>query len=254
MIFYTSVFALSFSSAVEDLDAVEYSIQEEYVAQINFEVLGHLDPAIRSRINMNFLARFTNTEPALLAPYKNEMVGVIDSTSPKLSPLSTSDSVQSLHRCFSLILQKSHDTSCTNHSSYNHNWNNNFMKLKRSNTISGISSITMEESKCSISPVKFVVQCEGEQNEGAVKNLLKVVTGSWLVTSSLASMPDISNEMVRMKEKKSDGMEEDSEDIVYCVDGDNECAVGMEDRECALVMDREKYAVGVESGGYEEDQ
>lgn len=209
-----------------DLDAVEYSIQDEYEAQINFEALDRLDPDIRSRIDMDLLAKLTNTEPALLVP-KNVEEGSCDN--PKLSTMSKSGSLQSLHRHFSLSLQKSHDTlSCaSNRSSYNHNDNPSI--IKRSKSASGVSSITMEESEGSVSPIKFVVQCMGEQNVGEVKDLLKVVTGSWLANSSLSSMPNMENKNTRVRPRGSVG-------------GNGEGAV-------CLVGGEDKYAVGVTSGG-----
>lgn len=55
---------------MRDLDAMEYSYQDEYEARINFDVLDQLEPSLRAKIDMDFLAQLTNTDPALLAKYK----------------------------------------------------------------------------------------------------------------------------------------------------------------------------------------
>ncbi len=55
---------------MQDLDAVEYSIQEEYEARINFEALESMDPEIRARIDLDLLGQLTNTSPEQLAPFK----------------------------------------------------------------------------------------------------------------------------------------------------------------------------------------
>ena len=49
---------------------MEYVYQDEYEARINFEVLDELDPSMREKIDLDFLAHLTNTDPVLLAKYK----------------------------------------------------------------------------------------------------------------------------------------------------------------------------------------
>lgn len=83
-------------------DDMEYSYQEEYEACINFDVLDKLDPSLREKIDLDFLAQLTNTDPALLEKYKvkteaSEGDRATNSfgSSPQLHPLSSSQS--SLH-------------------------------------------------------------------------------------------------------------------------------------------------------------
>ena len=86
------------SLSVRDLDGMEYEYQDEYETRINFDVLDNLEPAIRAKIDLDFLAHLTNTDPALLAKYKvhtsTEGDTPINSfcSTPILRPLSTSQS------------------------------------------------------------------------------------------------------------------------------------------------------------------
>lgn len=49
---------------------MKYVYQDEYEAWINYDVLDELDPSIREKIDFDFLAQLTNTDPALLEKYK----------------------------------------------------------------------------------------------------------------------------------------------------------------------------------------
>ena len=49
---------------------MKYVYQDEYEAWINYDVLDTLDPSIREKIDFDFLAQLTNTDPALLEKYK----------------------------------------------------------------------------------------------------------------------------------------------------------------------------------------
>ena len=82
-----------------DLDGVEYCVQEEYEAKINFQALDSLDPAIRAGIDMDLLAKITNTDPSLLDKYR-----VADGSLVRSPSIISQDS---LHRHLSLTV---HDT------------------------------------------------------------------------------------------------------------------------------------------------
>ena len=84
---------------MSDLDAVEYCIQEEYEAKINFDALERLEPSIRAGIDMDILAKLTNTDPALLDKYRVEDSDIPVVCSPSVI------SQESLHRNLSITVQ-----------------------------------------------------------------------------------------------------------------------------------------------------
>lgn len=86
--------------SVPDWNTLEYCIQEEYEAKINFEALEKLDPAIRAGIDMDVLASITHTDPALLAKYKPRIPQESTSNTPKSirSPAQCLSRSSSLHR------------------------------------------------------------------------------------------------------------------------------------------------------------
>ena len=212
---------------MRDLDAVEYSIHEEYEAQINFAALDRLDPVTRSNIDMRLLARLTNTDPDMLIPYQNQEEGV----SPKSCLKSRSNSVQSLYKEFSQRCKKNHDINTTsNRSGKNCKPGVSSKTLERANTIadfqSCISSVSVKEGEGSDGPVRFVIKCNSEQNVGEAKNLMRAVVGSFLVGSSAVSSSKMKNGS--RKVKRSASMTEDISSTV-CHGYADECVVKSEE-------------------------
>lgn len=72
---------------------MKYVYQDEYEAWINFDVLDTLDPSMREKIDFDFLAQLTNTDPALLEKYKAQ---------PQLDIASEGDRDMTTQSCGSL--------------------------------------------------------------------------------------------------------------------------------------------------------
>ena len=51
---------------------MQYILREKYTASLNMEALERLPPEMRAVMDLDFLARLTNTDPALLQKYKVE--------------------------------------------------------------------------------------------------------------------------------------------------------------------------------------
>ena len=75
---------------------MKYVYQDEYEAWINYDVLDSLDPSIREKIDFDFLAQLTNTDPALLEKYKVQPQQ-LDTTSKGGHDIMVTQSCGSLH-------------------------------------------------------------------------------------------------------------------------------------------------------------
>ena len=155
---------------VADLDRVEYTIQEEYQARINFQALDQLDPAIRARIDLELLARLTNTDPEKLEKYrtmdkdflKSSIAGLPTPTNYDIISLHQ-ENLKSLDRQLSSQLQQSSGLESST-------------GLRRTRSFSYISSMKIDgTSKGQHRPMTFIVQREErEENQESEKDFLRV--------------------------------------------------------------------------------
>ena len=68
-----SMYTHTHTHTASDLeDEMTYEYKELYVATLDMDALDKLDPHVRAKIDLNFLAQLTHTDPSLLTKYQGE--------------------------------------------------------------------------------------------------------------------------------------------------------------------------------------
>ena len=157
---------------------MEYCIQEEYEAKINFTALDNLDPLIRAGIDMDMLATLTNTDPKLLDKYRYADAASLQDNKHMHA------SQESLHKHYSLTVQESFKRH-----SLDQNMRRSCITLPLID-VPPPPSITMSTDKQDdVEGNTFIVQCKGGMY-GSNKNLLHVLSN--------AAMPRSSSEPIKV--------------------------------------------------------
>ena len=145
------------SNPVPEWNAVDYCIQEEYEAKINFEALDKLDPAVRAGIDMDLLANITHTDSSLLSKYKTPAPPQdsgghtpVSVRSPVVPPLSRSASLHRLnHDCIEKKLcQKLQEATKRNSLDRG--------SLRRVRTLSDVNNTPLGSNRGSMSSITMI--------------------------------------------------------------------------------------------------